>query len=313
MPKKSKISPAQRRDWLDRHEHGERQDAIASADKVNPRTVVEQIERARLERAFEAAQQQQLVEALRKHQEDMLDLLQSLRERIVAPSIDTGFSFEEPKAPPEREVILSLNVEQSSSVKVIIHEGQPSEIRLPEEESRLWQALRQHLGNKNPLWRDITEWQGDLLKEIQTRAAMGNAIKKTVELKCGLPVLTRPNGEQPNLTPAATYLTETEVASRSLGEPPSDFPARLQLSEGALFDPKTSSYLTQWVAESEKVKNILTEIVKSMVRSPEAKALSKAHPKLVDCTRKTRDQIEDYLVLHHIPGRCSLCKKLGSP
>ena len=49
MPKKLKISPAQRKDWLARHERGERQDAIASADKVNPRTVKGQIERARIE------------------------------------------------------------------------------------------------------------------------------------------------------------------------------------------------------------------------------------------------------------------------
>jgi hypothetical protein len=313
MPRKSKISPAQRRDWLVRHEHGERQDTIARADRVNPRTVAAQIERAQLERAFEAAQQQQLVEALHKHQEDMLDLLKSIQMRIVVPSLDTNFNFGAPKLPPEQEVALSLDAGLSSQVTIIIHEGQPSEIRLAEEESRLWRVLKEHLGNKNPLWHDINEWQASLLKEVLARAALGNAIKKTVESKCGLTVLSRPKGEQPHLTPAATHLTEIEVAKRSLGEPPSDFPARLQLSEGALFDSKTSSYLTQWVAESEKVKNVLTEIVKSMIRSPEAKALSQAHPKLIDWTRKTRDQIEDYLLLHHIPGHCSMCKKLGGP
>ena len=163
MPKKSKISPAQRRNWLDRHERGERQDAIARADKVNPRTVADQIERARLEQSFEVAQQAQLGEALRKHQEDMLDLMKRTRMEITVPSLATSFGFENPTASPEREVKLPLEAGEGHIVTVIIHDGRPVEIRLTEEESRLWRALKQHLGNKNPLWRDIAAWQRALL------------------------------------------------------------------------------------------------------------------------------------------------------
>ena len=311
MPRKLKISPAQRRDWLDRHETGERQDAIASADKVNPRTVREQIERARLERAFDAAQQQQLGEALRKHQEDMLDLLKRTKIGIEVPSLATNFGFEEPMDSPEREVTLPLEAGEGHAVTVIIHGGQPADIRLAEEESRLWHALKQHLGNKNPLWRDIADWQRVLLKEVQARAALSHAIKKKVEVKCSLPVLVQSTGQQPHLTPAVIRLTQTEVASRSLGEPPSDFPSRLQVREGSLDDPRTASYLTQWVAEPEKIKDALTEIVGDLVDSAEARGAAQVHRELMDCTRRTRDELEDYLLLHHIPGRCSLCKKLG--
>ena len=311
MPKKLNISSSQRKDWLDRHERGEAQDAIAAADKVNPRTVRGQIERARIERAFEAAQQQQLGEALRKHQDDMLDLLKHARMGIEVPALDVDFGFGEPVNSPDREVTLLLEAGEGQAVTVIIHGGQPVEIRLAKGESRLWRVLKQHLGNKNPLWRHITDWQRALLKELQARAALSHVIKKIIEVKCGLPVLVQYKEQQPHLTSAIIRLTQTEVANRSLGEPPSDFPARLQASGGSLNDTRTASYLTEYVAEPEKVKDALKEIVGDLVDSATAMTVAQVHRELRDCTRRTRDELEDYLLLHHIPGRCSLCKKLG--
>ena len=311
MPKKLNISSSQRKDWLDRHERGEAQDAIAAAEKVNPRTVRVQIERARIERAFEAAQQEQLGVALRKHQDDMLDLLKHTRMGIEVPSLATDFGFGEPIDSPDREFAIPLEAAEGYAVTVIIHGGQPVGIRQAEEESRLWRVLKQHLGNKNLVWRHIAEWQRILLKEVQARAALIHAIKKRIEEKCGLPVLVQSKEQQPHLTSAIIRLTQTEVANRSLGEPPSDFPARLQASGGSLNDTRTASYLTEYVADPEKVKDALTKIIADLVNSAESRGWARVHQELRDCTRKTRDEMEDYLLLHHIPGRCSLCKKLG--
>ncbi len=311
MPRKPKVSPAQRRDWLDRHERGERQDAIAKADKVNPRTVGEHIERARLERSFEAAQQEQLGEALRRHQEDMLDLLTRTKAGIDVPPLSNTFGFERPSASPEREVRIPFESGEGQVVTVIIRHGLPTEVRLIEEDSRLWHALKEHLGNKNPLWRDITVWQRALLKELQANAALSQAVKKMVEARFRLPVLVQAAEQQPHLTPPIVRLTQIEVASRSQGEPPSDFPSRLEVRGGTLNDGRTSTYLTERVAEPEKIKEALTEVIQDLVDSAEARSLAEVHRDLADCTRKTRGQLEDYLLLHHIPGRCRLCKKLG--
>jgi hypothetical protein len=311
MPKKNKISPAQRKDWLNRYEHGERQDVIAEKDDVNPRTVRVQIERARIERAFEAAQQEQLGIALRDHQDDMLDLLKRTRMGIEVPSLDIYFGFGEPVDSPDREFTIPPEASEGYAVTVIIHGGQPAGIRQAEEESRLWRPLKQHLGNKNPLWRHIADWQRALLKEVQARATLCHVIKKRIEVTYDLPVLVQSKEQQPHLTTAIIRLTQTEVANRSLGEPPSDFPARLEVSGGSLNDPKTASYLTEYVSEPEKVNDALPEAIQDMVDSAEARNMARVHQELIDCTRKTRDELEDYLLLHHIPGRCNLCKKLG--
>ena len=68
MPKQSKIAPATRRRWLTQYEAGERLDSIAEAEGKASRTVRDQVERARMETAFEVAQREQLRDALRSHQ-----------------------------------------------------------------------------------------------------------------------------------------------------------------------------------------------------------------------------------------------------
>lgn len=65
------------------------------------------------------------------------------------------------------------------------------------------------------------------------------------------------------------------------------------------------------ITTPEKVKDALTKIIRVLVDSDEARSMARVHRELIDYTRKTRDELEDYLLLHHIPGRCSLCKKLG--
>jgi len=314
MPKKSKISPAQRRDWLNRHENGERRDVIAKKDKVNPRTVTAQVERARLERAFDAAQQDQLAEALRKHQDDMLDLLNRMKIGITVPSLATEFAFERPIHSLDKEVRLPLEGGESNAITVILHGGSPGippYITLLEEDSHLWRALKEHLGNKNSLWRNITDWRGVLLKELQAREDLTNIIKNKIDVKYHVPILMQSKGKKPYFTPYAIYLIQAEAVSRSLGEPPSDFPSRLRVRDGSLEDPINSSSLTQWVLKPEKVKNALEEIVEGLVNSDEAKLAAKIHNELIACTRKAHEELDDYLLLHHIPGRCRLCKKLG--
>ena len=121
----------------------------------------------------------------------------------------------------------------------------------------------------------------------------------------------RYNGHPPHLTPAIIRLTQIEVIGRALGEPSSDFPSRLEIREGNLFDPRTSSYLAEWVPKPGEIKSALMDIIQAMISSDEARNLAHIHRELVVHTNKTRDQLEDYLLLHHIPGRCDLCKKLG--
>ena len=87
MPKGSKIAIGARRNWLDRSEGGKPIPEIAKEAGRDVRTVREHIERAHLERDFDVAQRDQLREALRDHQRDMLTLLQNLKDSVYVPDL----------------------------------------------------------------------------------------------------------------------------------------------------------------------------------------------------------------------------------
>ena len=87
MPSVSKIASGVRRNWLTLSEQGESTEKIAKDAGRDIRTVRDHIERSRLERDFEAAQREQLREALRAHQQDMMALLGRVRGAVHVPDL----------------------------------------------------------------------------------------------------------------------------------------------------------------------------------------------------------------------------------
>ncbi len=113
MPKKSIISVVERRNWLEDHEKGRALDEIAREVRRDQRTVKTNVERARLERDFEGAEREQLREALRSHQADMLAQLERLMHAVQMPDLtfrpvmSPDFGLESLLSPKELRSLLS--------------------------------------------------------------------------------------------------------------------------------------------------------------------------------------------------------------
>ena len=313
MPMKSKIPSVVRRGWLERYESGERQDDIAKKDKVNPRTVRDHLERARQERDFESAQREHLREALRAHQDDMLELIGRVNLAAEVPplgstpasSLDHIF---EDSASATQVVTVPTHPLETSARPGEDRNPSPREIHLADEGTRLWRALKEHLG-KDRLWRDIGDWKRSLLDEVEAREALSRAITEKAEATFGLPV--NRTSREPRLTTTLVRLIDVEVTKRALGEPASDLTSRLQADGERLDDPITSTYLAEHVAEPARVKDGLPLMIEELVASPEAERAAQTHRDLQHRSRKVRETAEEYILLHHIRGRCSLCRKLG--
>ena len=144
MSRKPTIPPAKRRQWLERHEHGERQDEIARKDGVNPRTVSEQIQRARQEREAGEVRAGLLLDAYQRHFEDMLAVAQEVRERSNIPN-PNGLL--------------------------------PGFLR---KTAMLWDALRRHIP-KAELWKACRDWE-DHARQMDTAThSIQEDISKLVE------------------------------------------------------------------------------------------------------------------------------------
>ena len=321
MPKESKVSTADRRDWLDKYENGARLDQLAKDAKRDPRTITTHIGKARLERDFQAAQRDQLREALRDHQRDMLALLEDLRQAVrVVPltfldktGLDFGFEglLEPSFLSRNQEVGLVYLVNQTeAAVKVIRDQSGPLEVILRVEGSRLWRAVKEHTGSDQQ-WRRLSDWRIGLVQELQCRAALNRSIRNIAEEIFGLQVgLSQVPGE-PRLAPAAVWWMRARLTRIALGEDVPDLAGDIRQSSTGGLETHSGQWLAAHLGDTEKGVAQIGETIAAMTGREEVRAAARSFANLQDLTSRVHDALDESLLIHHIPGSCSLCKKLG--
>jgi len=278
--------------------------------------VTAQIERACQERAFDVAQQERLREALWRHQEDMLGLVGRLREAVHVPDLGSWSDYVDFGLEPllEQEQLIRVSeVSLNALVVVVRDEGGPRAVKLTEEDTRLWNALRQHLGNKDPLWRDVAGWRQALLEEIKARARLNQATGEKAKQVFRHPVLLDSVEQEPRLTQALPPFVRAEVTGHHLGQPLVNLQDRLRVQHCRLEDPQSGRYLAEHLhpEAAEKAIENLRGLMELMVNTDEVRQAAGTYRELESRTTKVRTALEEYQLLHYIRGTCSLCKKLG--
>ena len=189
----------------------------------------------------------------------------------------------------------------------------PKEVKITEESTRLWRALKEHIG-RDPLWRHLSDWKTSLLEELRARAALNRATLKEAEEQFELKVLwgSRVDPEEPYLTQALVPWLRIQVTRRALGEPVNISeqiqPAQSRRGGLELHDG------TMIVRRIEYNQNDMVQLLKTfeaVVDIEETKTAAKTYNDLRDSTKRVQEAVEEHLLIHHVPGRCRLCRKLG--
>lgn len=319
MPKESKVSTAERRDWLEKYENGVRLDQLAKEAKRDSRTIGTHIEKARLDRDFQAAQRDQLREALGAHQRDMLALLADLRQAVrVVPLTfldKTGMDFGFEDLPsilsrsPEVDLVYLVN-QTDAAVKVSRDQSGPLAVVLTVEESRLWRAVKEHIG-KDQLWRHLADWRKGLLHELQGRAALNRSIRNIAEGIFGLQISLSQVPGEPRLTPAAVWWMRARLTQIALGDDVPDLEDDVRQASTGGLESHSGQWLADHLEDTEKGLGQIGETIAAMTGRDEVRAAARSYASLQDLTSRFHDALDESLLIHHIPGRCSLCKKLG--
>lgn len=108
MPKRGKITPVERRRWLERYEKGATIDSLAKEALRTQRTVTDHLEQARRERQHEQVQIDLMREGYREHYRDLLNLAKRMAERATSPHRGVFLGTEDPEDPGERLLYVSL-------------------------------------------------------------------------------------------------------------------------------------------------------------------------------------------------------------
>lgn len=299
---------------------------IALESGRNERTVREHIEKAKLERDFIAAQRDQLRQAIQSHQSDMLGLLEHIRRAVhidrfhFRQSMAPEFGLEDVWEPSFLAQNLEVGIgpavplpgsteyayDSVSAVTVKRDANGPNEIKIRAEGLRLWQAVKEHIA-KDSLWRQIAAWKHALLVECQGRVSINQLIRRQAEQVFGAPVSLKSAPQTPHLYPKTVEWIRTRMTDLTLGAYVSEVTDEIrETSPGHL---EFQSYTL-----SENVERPLEKLHRTLAAvtgSEEVKIAARNIRDLEEKTRRVGDVLDEYLLIHHIPGLCSLCRKLA--
>ncbi len=256
MPKSTKITPAERKAWLEQLERGVPMPEIARRAVREQRSVREHIEMAVKEREFEAIRRDELREALRSHQADLLTLVTWFHAAIQVPGMDfiqgpdlgledlleeephestyPGLMPRIPFEPAGQVLAVSGSTAFGQSIRRVPAPGlsfafQPFghamkvvRDRSGPKEVRL--AGEEHRLcralrehiGKDAVWGYMVEWKSAVLEDFRARAACNRAIRARAEELFGLKVLSRAYG--PTMPYLAHALVRWVRAQVTLGE-----------------------------------------------------------------------------------------------
>ena len=321
MPRSSKIASGERRNWLERAEGGEPVPQIAKEVRRDVRTVREHISKAGLERDFEAALRDQLREALQAHQRDMLGLLDEFRRSVYVPSLEfnnvvgVDFGLEDlwESSELDQNRVTSLDARSAASKAAVVvtrDENGPLEILLTAEGSRLWRAIKEHIG-KDSLWRHLADWRKALLEELWRRAELNRALRTEAEQVFGLVVGWRPGSSEPWLAPGSVWWMRARLTKLTLGNYVPDLDGEVRETSGGGLEARSGQWIADNLEDTQTAKAQLQETLEKMTNRAEVGSAAQSYSNLQIRTARVHDALDEFLLIHHLPGRCSLCKKLG--
>ena len=338
MPKAKKVSISERKLWLEQYENGGRLDEIALKAGRGPRAVKDHISIAQAERDLTVVRHGQLRGALEAHQRDLIGLLSRILQGVELPQLDypnflVGFGPDfglegllQPDAlAPFRRIGLGSSLGPSAippilddghtpsrTVYVLRDQGGPKEVGFTEERSRLWKAVREHL-RRSPLWKDLDQFKLGLREMLQSRANLNRMIMGSIEDVFGLKVVWEDDNKTPNLRPALVSWLGWIITKNAGGAPAPDPAGQVKEDEGGrgrIIGPSGTLFARLAGDPSSKLDELWKNIP-LLSSGAEAQAAGRTENELIKRTTKVREVIEELMLIHFIPGKCSICGRLG--
>jgi hypothetical protein len=156
----------------------------------------------------------------------------------------------------------------------------------------------------------VSDWKLAVLRELKARSVQSAAIMRLAGEKLGFPVLV-PSPERSFMYPGLVSLIRRTVTAERLGKPERDITEDVEWQGKTLFLKSAGEKLLFALEPGDDLLERLRRTVAAAKSLPETAAAVEARKAVERATQRAHEHCDSYLLLHHIPGRCSLCKKLG--
>jgi len=299
MPKK--FDDSQKKQWLKFYEQGKSEKWIANRAGCDVRTVKNAINEARLKRDVVVARVELVKDALRNHQDGLLEELDRIMSYLVVP--------------PKDFLVLSWYRGGNS-----IFNDAGEQIKLESgEDSTMRRLLKEHLKN-DKLWRVLRQWEKAQADHLTAKAAFQRKTATVLQDKTSYKLIDSGG------TPPFIY---SDTAGRQLYKAAIDmaFAAPDERAQESIIRKMETAISvrtdtgdvifekghTLGVApgSEEATKQHLLDALKDLGKSPEVKAVVETYWALEQITTKARQVVEDIRLLGLVTGQCEICRRLG--
>jgi len=299
MPRK--FDDAKKKEWLEFYDQGKSEKWIADRAKCDVRTVRKAINEARLKRDVVVARMELVKDALRKHQDGLLEELNQIKASLVVPERDFA--------------VLSWHHGQNS-----ILDDTGEQIKLENgEDSTMRRLLKEHL-RQDKLWRVLAQWEKARASHLAARVAFQRKTATVLQHKTGYKLIDG-DGTSPFMySYTAGHVIYRAAIDMAFAAPDERAQKSIIRKMEAAITVNThngdvvfrsGSILAVALGSEETTKQHLLDALKDLGKSPEVKAVVETCQALEQITTKARQVVEDIRLLGLVPGQCEICRRLG--
>jgi hypothetical protein len=303
MPKQIPLSI--KREWLKEHDEGKPAAKIARERKHSLKVIKRGIEEARAGRDGAAARAEIVKEALIKHQQQMMGIIERLLGAAEIPPVDLEL---------RREKSGALAPIPLPSGRIIYTPEKGLTVELSDENTTLWELLKGHL-TRDRIWSTIRNWKEALISHMRARLELKSGIKTRIEIETGFKVTEdKPADDKTGFVyPLTVKLFYIVQIRKALGIPDETNPQNriVASDDGYVRHGEGGSELAYCPGKQEECREALIRAFKKIPNSPEIKRVIITESELNNVSSKLKRPLEDIRLMGLISGRCRICSRIS--
>lgn len=301
---RKKVYPEERRRWLERYEAGQGSiPQLAKETGRNIRTIKKQLQLAMEEREKALARTELYRKGLIEHNDTLLRVLRQVRDSLRIP-LDERLS---PLATWGRSPGFSY---ESLSIQFQEGEAQVSLVGREEDDMRLLELAREHLSGEKGLWRELDRWTEKVADYARSCYQLGKQMGERVAQETGLQPVPMVGTEEGFHEGYITWLVRRALEKARGTDRIRD--GELLKTRGSQMDYGDTTIATSPSPEKlEQAREVFLKLLEEMKHHREVMHILRVRKELEEALPGLKRQLGDILLLGVVPGRCSVCRKLG--
>jgi len=297
MPRKIPIET--QREWLRMFESGMSESKIAKKAKAGLNTVKRNLELARVEKISQTVQVELYRNALQKHQDQLIDLVQSIDYAVEVPEI-------------ELHIPLGADTVTLEGGKVTYQAEQVKPVILDAESKPEYELLREHL-RSDPLWPVLAAWKLSLATHVLDRVNLKERVTDVISTKTGFQISSiqiSPPFVYENTAVDMFYNDSLRYALGTKETHDYNFQTHGDGKGQVTYGAGTGLAEVSPEQEANTIKQLLSAY-KDIKKLPEIAKVAVSYNELGETTEKAKNTLQEILLLGIITGKCRICARLG--